>query len=365
MRDILSGGRVAEIAPEIGQCLLAWYDTHARELPWRVPPQLSKAGVLPDAYHIWLSEVMLQQTTVAVVGRYFLEFLHRWPKVEDLAAASDDDVMAAWAGLGYYARARNLLKCARVVAFELGGHFPQTRKGLMALPGIGPYTSAAISAIAFGQPETVVDGNVERVMARLFAVEQELPASKAHLHKLADGLTPDRRAGDHAQAMMDLGATVCTPRKPACGGCPLRGFCLAADKGIAAELPRRGAKARKPTRQGVAYVARRVDGAVLMVRRPGRGLLGGMLGWPGDPLGENGLASPPLEADWQPVPGEVRHTFTHFHLRMNLWVAEIGADITPTQGEFLPPDIFDPNHLPSVMRKAWQMARPALQGVES
>ena len=259
--------------------LLAWYDRHARALPWRVPPNGGQA----DPYRVWLSEVMLQQTTVAAVKAYFHRFTTRWPTVQALAAAEDADVMAEWAGLGYYARARNLLKCARAVA-ELG-EFPDTRADLQNLPGIGPYTSAAIAAIAFNRAETVVDGNVERVMARIFDEHTPLPAAKPVLTGYAARLTPDQRPGDYAQAVMDLGATICTPRNPACGICPWRGPCAARANGTAPDLPRKTPKAAKPVRFGIAYIGRRADGAWLLERRPPKGLLGGHAGLAGDRLG--------------------------------------------------------------------------------
>ncbi|MCC5958808.1 MAG: A/G-specific adenine glycosylase [Rhodobacteraceae bacterium] len=338
-------------ATDISTRLLDWYDRHARDLPWRIPPH---SGARPDPYRIWLSEVMLQQTTVAAVKDYFYRFTTRWPDVQALAAADDADVMAEWAGLGYYARARNLLKCARVVAGQ--GGFPDTRDGLQALPGIGPYTSAAIAAIAFDHPEVVVDGNVERVMARLFDEHTPLPAAKPRLTALAAGLTPERRAGDYAQAVMDLGATVCTPRSPACGICPLMGDCAARVAGTAAMLPQKSRKAPKPVRLGIAYVGRRVDGAWLMERRPDHGLLGGMLGWPGSAWAEMPPApAAPVAADWTPLGGEVRHTFTHFHLRLTLEVAHLPMN---TQGLFVPAQDFTPTALPTVMRKAHALAAP-------
>jgi len=339
--------------------VLEWYDRHARDLPWRVPPRLSRRGVRPDPYHVWLSEVMLQQTTVAVVERYFRAFVARWPRVNDLAAADDSQVMAAWAGLGYYARARNLVKCAREVLTRHGGEFPDTYDGLIALPGIGPYTGAAVAAIAFDRPEVVVDGNVERVVARLFAVTSPLPGAKPVLRMHAGALTPRRRAGDHAQAMMDLGATICTPRNPACARCPLRDCCSAHTRGIAADLPRRQPRAARPTRAGTAYVARRADGALLLERRPARGLLGGMLGWPGDPLGEcDSMPAPPLSAAWRRLDGEVRHVFTHFTLNMTVWFADVPLGAEPGNGLFVPAEEFDVAHLPSVMRKAHALAFP-------
>lgn len=335
--------------------LLDWYDVHAREMPWRIMPLDRKAGIVPDPYHIWLSEVMLQQTTVAAVKDYHRKFVGLWPTVVDLAQAEDADVMAAWAGLGYYARARNLLKCARVVAHDLGGVFPDTYDALLKLPGIGPYTAAAVASIAFDRRAVVLDGNVERVMARYHRVEEPLPASKEALRALADGLTPEARCGDYAQAVMDLGATICTPRSPACGICPWMDGCEGRKSGDAASFPRKTPKKPKPVRQGVAFVAIRHDGAVLMERRPEKGLLGGMLGWPGSEWREDPLqAEPPLHADWIQC-GDVRHTFTHFHLELSVFVAR-GITGQPTTGDFILREDFSPADLPTVMRKVWDQA---------
>ncbi len=332
--------------------LLEWYDHNARDLPWRVLPGARANGAKADPYRVWLSEVMLQQTTVAAVKGYFDRFTRRWPDVAALAAAADGDVMAEWAGLGYYARARNLLACARAVVAR--GGFPADLAGLRALPGIGPYTAAAIAAIAFDRPEVVVDGNVERVMARVFAVETPLPLAKPLLTALAAGLTPDQRPGDYAQAVMDLGATLCTPRNPACGICPWVGGCRARAEGIEASLPRKVAKPVKPTRSGTLWLARRADGAVLVERRPERGLLGGTLGFPGQ--GWDGAAGPaPLEADWK-VAGQVKHTFTHFHLDLSVLVAEVPHAAAPLRGEFLGANLFSPQDLPTLMRKAHDAA---------
>ena len=345
--------------------LLTWYDRHARVLPWRVGPAERARGVQPDPYRVWLSEVMLQQTTVAAVRGYFHRFTEIWPRVDDLAAAEDARVMAEWAGLGYYARARNLLKCARAVMADHGGRFPNTRAELLKLPGIGPYTAAAIAAIAFDRPETVVDGNVERVMARLHAVTEPLPGAKRGLGAFAAALTPAERPGDHAQAVMDLGATICTPRNPACGICPWRGPCAARAEGIAATLPRKRPKAGKPVRHGIAYLAQRADGAWLLETRPARGLLGGMLGWPGSEwAGDVPAHDPPIAADWHDPGLEVRHTFTHFHLRLALRVASVG-DVTPGRGSFVPPSAFRPGDLPTVMRKAHDLGAAALAGIEA
>ena len=337
--------------------LLAWYDQNARKMPWRVGPSERKAGVTPDPYRIWLSEIMLQQTTVAAVKDYFIKFTTLWPRVEDLAAAKDDDVMAAWAGLGYYARARNLLKCARVVTGELGGRFPDTQEALGKLPGIGPYTSAAVASIAFDRKATVVDGNVERVMARIYDHHTALPAAKPALTAYAEALTPDSRPGDYAQAVMDLGATICTPKNPACGICPWRDACRARLEGTAAELPKKTPKKPKPIRLGTVYIARRIDGAYLLERRPDKGLLGGMLGWPGSDWQEGEIAShaPPIKAEWTEVPAEARHTFTHFHLRLKVMTALVPMDRSPLVGTFLTKEEFGPADLPTVFRKAFDL----------
>ncbi|WP_439153616.1 A/G-specific adenine glycosylase [Yoonia sp.] len=338
--------------------LLDWYDVHARDMPWRVPPAARKAGVLPDPYAVWLSEVMLQQTTVAAVRDYHRKFMALWPTVATLAAADDADVMAAWAGLGYYARARNLLKCARAVVADHGGAFPDTYDVLLTLPGIGPYTAAAIAAIAFDRPETVVDGNVERVMARLHDVHAPLPAAKAELTALARALTPMARAGDYAQAVMDLGATICSPRSPACGICPWRDPCKARVAGTATELPRKTPKKKTPTRFGIAYVARRDDGAWLLETRPQSGLLGGMLGWPGSDWSDDPDPAPPMTADWAALDAEARHTFTHFHLRLKIMTAKVATDASPDRGQFMP---LSPAALPTVMRKVYDMVAVTLR----
>ncbi len=339
--------------PVLSDLLLDWYDRHARMMPWRVPPG---AAARPDPYRVWLSEVMLQQTTVAAVRDYFLRFTARWPTVADLAAAADADVMAAWAGLGYYARARNLLKCARAVVADHGGMFPDTREELLTLPGIGPYTACAVAAIAFDRPETVVDGNVERVMARMYDVRDPLPASKPALTALAAGLTPRHRPGDYAQAVMDLGATICTPRSPACGICPWRAPCAARAAGTASELPRKTPKKPQPVRLGYAYVARRTDGAWLVETRPGSGLLGGMLGFVGSDWSDNPTPAPPLVANWTELPAEARHTFTHFHLRLQVLTAILPLDAAPEQGYFIAATDFRPSSLPTVMRKVYDLS---------
>ena len=331
-----------------------WYDAHARDLPWRVPPG---AGAPPDPYRVWLSEVMLQQTTVPTVKARFERFLVLWPEVADLAAASLDEVLKEWAGLGYYARARNLHRAARVVANEHGGAFPEAAEGLAALPGVGPYTAAAIAAIAFDRPETVVDGNVERVMARLFAVTTPLPQAKGELRRLAATLTPDRRPGDYAQAVMDLGATVCTPRAPKCLLCPLRRWCRAHGLNIAETLPRKIEKAMKPMRHGVAYWLESVDATtgaavVLLVRRPAKGLLGGMLALPSVGWDDGALLAALSNIEWKLTGALVRHTFTHFHLELKIAAARKPAPMDVDGGHWISTSEVVDAGLPTLMKKA-------------
>jgi A/G-specific adenine glycosylase len=329
----------------IADTLLAWYDRHARALPWRSPP----GAAPPDTYAVWLSEVMLQQTTVAAVKPYYARFLARWPTVEALAAADEAEVMSAWAGLGYYSRARNLLACARTVAREHGGRFPASAAALKRLPGIGDYTAAAIAAIAFGEPATVVDGNVERVVARLFALE-----AKAGVSEAAAAITPAARPGDYAQAMMDLGATICTPRRPACGICPLRADCRAFALGAAEAYPVQPPKAAKPHRRGVVFWAE-ADGDVLLVRRPAKGLLGGMRALPTGAWGEApSLADAPLAADWRVLETPVRHVFTHFSLDLMVAAAQVRRG--NANGEWWPVARLGEAGLPTVFDKAARLA---------
>jgi A/G-specific adenine glycosylase len=294
----------------ISEKLLPWYDAHARRLPWRSPP----GAPPPDPYRVWLSEIMLQQTTVATVKAYFERFTARWPTVAALAAADEGDVMAAWAGLGYYSRARNLVACARVLAAD---GFPRDEAGLRALPGVGPYTAAAIAAIAFEQRAVVVDGNVERVVARLFAVETPLPGAKPELKWLAGTITPETRCGDFAQAMMDLGATVCVPRNPRCGDCPLVQACGAYARGDPGSFPRRSAKAAKPERSATTWWIER-DRQVLLVRRTAKGLFGGMLALPSTLA----VTKLPVAATGTTL-GTVTHVFTHFRLTLTVAVASL------------------------------------------
>jgi A/G-specific adenine glycosylase len=328
-------------------------------MPWRVSPQDRAAGEQPDPYAVWMSEIMLQQTTVVTVKDYFRRFIARWPTVGALAAAEDADVMAEWAGLGYYARARNLLKCARAIVAEHEGVFPADHDALLKLPGIGPYTAAAVSSIAFDLPHAVLDGNVERVMARIYDLHTPLPEAKPQLMAYAKTHTPQERPGDYAQAVMDLGATICTPKSPACGICPWNDLCAARKAGTAAELPKKTPKKAKPTRHGTVYLGRRADGAWLLETRPEKGLLGGMLGWPGSDWVDTSLphpdSTPPAQGDWSQLTGEVRHTFTHFHLILRVMTAELGADDLLEQGEFKPHNAFSSSDLPTVMRKAFDL----------
>jgi len=341
----------------VAASLLAWYDRHARALPWRSPPGTPS----PDPYRVWLSEVMLQQTTVAAVRPHFARFTQRWPTVQALAAAPDEEVMTAWAGLGYYARARNMLACARVVAADHGGQFPDSEAVLLTLPGIGRYTAAAIAAIAFARRAVVVDGNVERVVARLFAVETPLPAAKPELYALTDTITPSDRPGDFAQAMMDLGATLCTPRNPLCALCPLDRNCAAFAAGDPARLPRKAPKAARPRRRGTIFWIEH-DGEVLLVRRPDKGLLGGMRALPTGPWIEtdSGLADAPAPLDWRWIDGHVEHVFTHFALELRVARASLEKGCVPQLGgEWWAIERLDAAGLPTVFAKA---ARHAIEG---
>ncbi|MFZ3034243.1 MAG: A/G-specific adenine glycosylase [Parvibaculum sp.] len=346
----------------VAKLLLPWYDRHARVLPWR-----ARKGETVDPYAVWLSEIMLQQTTVATVGPYFKDFLSRWPTVEALAAAPIDDVMKRWAGLGYYSRARNLHACAQVLAMEYGGIFPQTEDELRKLPGIGPYTAAAIAAIAFDRPATVIDGNVDRVVTRLFAIETPLPLSKPEIREAAEALTPRKRAGDFAQAMMDLGATICTPRNPSCNRCPLKTICAARASGAAEALPRRAPKKARPTRHGACFFVTRPDGAVLLRKRVAKGLLGGMMEVPTTPWegearsDEDHLAHAPVNAKWRKRLGAVEHTFTHFHLVLTVFTADAKTkEAASAEGIWTPPEQLDGEALPSLMRKVVTLATEGL-----
>ena len=344
--------------------LLAWYDRHARTLPWRIGPKERARGVRPDPYRVWLSEVMLQQTTVAAVKPYFDAFVARWPTVAALAAAPREDVMKAWAGLGYYARARNLIASAKAIVADHGGRFPETAAALKALPGVGDYTAAAIAAIAFDAPVPVVDGNIERVIARLFAVDTPLPAAKAEIGARQGAMTPERRAGDYVQAMMDLGAMICTPKRPACASCPLASACRAHRESDPEAYPVKAPKAERPTRHGAAFVGVRADGAVLLGRRPERGLLGGMAEVPGGEWSSRrgrlaAAADAPIQADWRKAPAQVVHVFTHFRLELTVWSARLpGHTPAPPGHWWAAAETLPSEALPSVMKKAIEAALP-------
>jgi A/G-specific adenine glycosylase len=331
--------------------LLAWYDVHRRVLPWR-----ARAGERADPYRVWLSEIMLQQTTVQAVGRYYRDFVERWPTVQALAATPLDRVLAVWAGLGYYARARNLHRAARVIVDEFGGEFPAGYEQLKKLPGVGTYTAGAIAAIAFDLPFLAMDANAERVLARLFAVEEPLPKAKPRLRALGQQLVPHTRSGDFAQSLMDLGSAICTPKKPACGSCPVSFFCSAFQRGIQDELPRKAEKPKRPMKRGAAFVVRDASGAVLLVKRPESGLLGGMLQpplgpWTDEfPSTEAALAQAPFPADWKKRVGIVRHGFTHFELEIEVYVADV-ANRSRGQGEWREERTLASAALPTVMRK--------------
>ena len=331
--------------------LLAWYDRHRRVLPWR-----ARKGERADPYRVWLSEIMLQQTTVKAVAPYYARFLERFPTVTQLAAAPLDEVLSLWAGLGYYARARNLHACAKAVAAQHGGEFPGTEDGLLTLPGIGAYTAAAIAAIAFDRRASPVDGNIERVIARLYAVEEELPAAKPRIRALAEQLTPARRAGDFAQAMMDLGATICTPKKPACVLCPWREPCAARVRGDQESFPRKAEKKTGALRRGAAFVVLR-DDHILLRTRPEKGLLGGMTEvptteWSKDFDGSSAAGAPFRNATWRRIPGHVDHVFTHFPLQLIVHAAKVSkATRAPDGMRWTSLDALDAEALPNVMRK--------------
>jgi A/G-specific adenine glycosylase len=354
VRDARAGLRAVSTVPN-PDALLAWYDRHRRILPWR-----ARKGERFEPYRVWLSEIMLQQTTVKAVAPYYARFLLRWPTVDALAAAEQEDVLREWAGLGYYARARNLHACAREVAGRHGGIFPTDEAGLLTLPGVGPYTAAAIAAIAYDAPTLPIDGNIERVVSRLFALEEELPAAKPRLRELTDSLKPAYRFGDFAQALMDLGATICTPKKPACTLCPWDDVCAARKRGDQETFPRKALKREGALRRGVAFVVVREDGRVLLQRRPEKGLLGGMSEVPGSEwradfdLDVARKSAPKLGTPlrWRRRPGAVNHVFTHFPLALTVFVAKAPRGMTaPRGGRWASIDKLGQEALPNVMRK--------------
>jgi len=344
------------------QALLAWYDRHARVLPWR-----ARKGQRQEPYRVWLSEIMLQQTTVKTVGPYYAKFLAQWPTVTALAKASLDDVLRAWAGLGYYARARNLHACAVAVVERHGGIFPETLEGLRALPGIGDYTASAVAAIAFDADAVPVDGNVERVVTRLFAIEDALPASKPRIKELALSLLPPARSGDFAQAMMDLGATICTPKKPACALCPWNDVCRARARGDQETFPRKAPKREGKLRRGAAFVVLRADGHILLRTRPDKGLLAKMTEVPGsawthDFAIEDARDAAPLAAQWRRLPGAVTHVFTHFPLELTVFTADVPKTTKAPKGaRWVKLSQAHEEALPTVMRKVLAHASSILE----
>ena len=330
--------------------LLSWYDVHRRVLPWRAPK-----GRRADPYKVWLSEIMLQQTTVQAVAGYYRKFLERWPTVRDLAAARQDQVLAAWAGLGYYARARNLHAAAKVVAEQMGGKFPATAAALRELPGVGSYTSGAIAAIAYDEKQAAMDANAERVIARLYAVETPMPKAKPELHALCQPMVPER-AGDFVQALMDLGSAICTPKRPNCGQCPWENDCVARKRGIQDQLPVKAPKMVRPLKRGAAFVATDRSGAVLLVKRPDKGLLASMLEpplgpWEAEfPSQMRALKLVPFQADWKKRAGIVRHGFTHFELEIEVFAAQVSKR-PKIRGDWIPREKLGDVALPTVMRK--------------
>ena len=333
---------------DLSDRLLDWYHEAARDLPWRIGPKARAQGEIADPYRVWLAEIMLQQTTVPHATRYYLAFTKRWPTVTDLAAAKDEDVMAAWAGLGYYARARNLLKCAREVS-RLGA-WPDTMEGLSKLPGIGPYTAGAVAALAFGRQVAAVDGNVDRVFARLMALKGDWKQEKIRLKAQVSALVPADRPAEFAEALMDLGATICTPKSPNCLICPLRDMCAGRAEGEPGRYPIKPKKTPKPARLGHVYIAFDDAGGVLTERRSESGLLGGMLGLPTSDW-QDVAPNPdfPCSADWKDV-GEIRHVFTHFSLTLTVWRARVThlSELTPRRVAV--------DALPSVFKKALKLA---------
>ena len=346
--------------------LLAWYDRHRRDLPWRAKP-----GETPDPYHVWLSEIMLQQTTVVTVKPYYLRFLERFPTVEALAQAPEDAVMHAWAGLGYYSRARNLHACAKVVVARHSGSFPSTEAELLKLPGIGAYTAAAVAAIAFNEKAAAVDGNVERVVSRLFMVEEPLPRAKPQIRSLTEDLVPDSRAGDFAQALMDLGATICTPKRPACALCPWLVPCRARAAGMQDTFPRKQKKETGQLRRGAAFVVLRADDSILLRTRPPQGLLGGMAetptsAWEPDYQPSQAVLDAPIEARWQRLPGTVRHVFTHFPLELTVLFAKVPKGTpAPENMRWTPRLQLHEEALPGAMKKVLAHALGDLPGAKA
>ncbi|EJF75279.1 A/G-specific adenine glycosylase [Bartonella alsatica] len=347
------------IMHEISLQLLSWYDQQHRDLPWRITPKKQAQGIHPDPYRVWLSEIMLQQTTVETVKPYFQKFVKLWPDLAALAKASQDDIMKAWAGLGYYSRARNLKNCARQLVENYGGKFPQSVKELSTLSGIGDYTAAAIAAIAFNHPVAVIDGNVERVVTRLFAIASVLPKAKAEIKEKTREIISLNRPGDFAQAMMDLGATICTPRKPSCYLCPLQSLCKAAKMQRTESFPVKAPKKERPSKTGAAFVVLNENNQIYLEKRQGQKLLGGMTQIPNN-IGinnENGLQNAPCTANWQ-FKGQITHVFTHFSLKLNVYYTNSIHEMNRENGWWCDIQHLAEEALPTVMKKAIALAIP-------
>ena len=340
-----------QIAPE----LLDWYDKNARDLPWRIPPVESVTGIKPNPYHTWLSEIMLQQTKVETVKSYYEFFIFKWPTIMDLAAAKDEEIMEAWAGLGYYRRAQNLIRCAKIVAKDFNGVFPEDEDSLLQLPGVGNYTSAAIQSIGFNKKAVVIDGNVARIISRLFALNTPITLSQKKIKSYAKKLLPKNRFGDYAQALMDLGSKICTPKKPKCNKCPIAGSCRSFHLNLCNRIPYPKQKKQRPIKYGYAFVALTKTNKILLERRPNEGLLGGMLGFPSTQWeqSENVKFNPPFENNWKILSEPVTHVFSHFKLKLRVAVGII--EFEPSGYDIISLESFNRNSLPSLMRKVFDV----------
>ena len=341
---------------KIAKKVLNWYDSNARDLPWRIPPSQSRAGIKPQPYHVWLSEIMLQQTTVNAVKPFYDKFTIKWPSIIELASAKDEDIMEAWAGLGYYSRARNLIKCARLVVKDYNSIFPQNEKSLLELPGIGPYTASAIRAIAFNKKANVVDGNIDRIIVRLFAVTTPISLSKTKIKKHAAAIIPKNRFGDYAQALMDIGSKICTPKNPKCKICPIKSQCYSYKQCKTNDIPYPMIKKPKSIRYGYVFVILTKNNTILLERRPNLGILGGMLAFPSSTWGESNAIKlfPPFQANWDILNQPVYHTFSHFHLELKIAFSVVTKP--PSEYLEIPLDTFKPKSLPTLMRKVFAIS---------
>ena len=341
---------------KISKRILDWYDCNARDLPWRIPPSQSKAGIKPHPYHVWLSEIMLQQTTVKAVKPFYYRFITKWPSIIELASAKDADIMEAWAGLGYYSRARNLIKCARLVVKDYNSIFPQDEKLLLELPGIGPYTASAIRAIAFNKKANVIDANIDRVIVRLFVIMTPISLSKTKIKTHAAAIIPKNRFGDYAQALMDLGSQICTPKNPKCNSCPIKSECNSYKQDKTNCIPKPLIKKPKPIRYGYVFVILTKNNTILLERRPNLGILGGMLAFPGTIWQESNELKlfPPFQASWDILNQPVNHTFSHFHLELKIAISIVARP--PSKYLEISLDTFNPKSLPTLMRKVFAMS---------